>query len=85
MCLRLCISFSLFFSFLTHVPLPYLSVFFQRKGERERESEQERKCFMLENIYLTQNKALMKTQASQKSTRHTEKHNKMTNEILVYQ
>ena len=82
------LSFCLSFSFSTHVPLPYLSVFFQRESERERErereSEQARKCFMLENIYLTQKKALMKTQGSKKSTRHTDKHNKMTNEILAY-
>ena len=52
-------------------------------GERERELA--RKCFMLENIYSTQKKALMKTQGSKKSTRHTEKNNKMTNETLAYQ
>ena len=62
-----------------------LSSFGERERERERERAQARKCFMLENIYLTQKKALMKTQGSKKSTRHTEKNNKVTNETLAYQ
>lgn len=81
MCLCPCISvFLSLLLFLNPCPLP-LSVFFQR----EREREQARKGLMLENIYLTQKKALMKTQGSKKSTRHTERNNKMTNETLAYQ
>ena len=83
MCLCPCISvFLSLLLFLNPCPSP-LSVFFQR--EREREREKARKGLMLENIYLTQKKALMKTQGSKKSTRHTERNNKMTNETLAYQ
>ena len=83
MCLCPCISvFLSLLLFLNPCPSP-LSLCLL--SERERESAQARKCFMLENIYLTQKKALMKTQGSKKSTRHTEKNNKVTNETLAYQ
>ena len=83
MCLCPCISvFLSLLLFLNPCPSP-LSLCLL--SERERESAQARKCFMLENIYLTQKKALMKTQGSKKSTRHTEKNNKVTYETLAYQ
>ena len=83
LCLCICLSLSPLSQPMSLSPIS-LSSFRERAHARERESEQARKCFMLENIYLTQKKALMKTQGSKKSTSHTEKHNKMTNEILAY-
>ena len=90
MCLCLCICLSVSPSLSQPMSLSPISLSSfrerarERERERERESEQARKCFMLENIYLTQKKALMKTHGSKKYTRHTDKHNKMTNEILAY-
>ena len=81
MCLCPCISvFLSLLLFLNPCPSPLSLCLLS-----ERERELARKCFMLENIYSTQKKALMKTQGSKKSTRHTEKNNKMTNETLAYQ
>ena len=53
-------------------------------GERERERAG-KEMFYARKYLLTQKKALMKTQGSKKSTRHTEKNNKVTYETLAYQ
>ena len=50
-CMSMYLSFCLSFSFSTHIPLPYLSVFFQRESEREREREREREWAGQEMFY----------------------------------